>query len=58
MTNEQRVQAAREALRNVDDENVCDLLANLMHYCEAEGFDFDGALNNARVHYQAERRGE
>lgn len=58
MTNEQRADIAAEALRLVNDESVCDLLANLMHYCDQQGFDFDGALNNARVHFAAEQRGE
>jgi hypothetical protein len=34
---------------------VGDLLANLMHFCEREGVDFDGALSTARMHFEHER---
>jgi hypothetical protein len=43
---------------NDTDTVVCDLLANLMHYCDKEEIDFDEALRMAEVHYIAEVRGD
>lgn len=37
------------------DQELCDLLANLMHYAEAEGIDFADSLDTATMHYEAER---
>ena len=54
MNNKDRADIAAKALLLVDECNVRDLLANLMHYCEREQFDFDGALNIARVHFAVE----
>ena len=34
---------------------VTDLLANLMHYCDAEGIDFQRCLKSAGIHFEAER---
>jgi hypothetical protein len=56
MTNAQRVQAALIALQTVDENNVADLLANLMHYARAKRLDFDALMENARMHYDAERK--
>jgi len=36
------------------ETNVCDLLTDLMHYCDVYGVDFDGRLDMARVHYNEE----
>jgi len=58
MNNEQRAAIAAEALLLVDESLVCDLLANLMHYCDAHGFRFEGELETARMHYEAERSEE
>jgi hypothetical protein len=33
---------------------VTDLLADLMHFCEAKGFDFDELLESARGNYGEE----
>lgn len=33
---------------------VGDLLADLMHYCNRQGMDFDAAVEHARMHYEAE----
>ena len=33
---------------------IGDLLANLMHLCDAAGIDFDDRLRNGRRHYDAE----
>lgn len=39
----------------VDKEDaLCDLLADLMHWCDRNDDDFDKALNRARWHYDAE----
>jgi len=36
------------------EDAVCDLLGDLMHFCDREGFDFRHELNRARTHYEAE----
>jgi len=33
---------------------VCDLLCDLMHFCDREGFDFREELDRAQMHYEAE----
>jgi len=33
---------------------VCDLLCDLMHWCDRNGQDFGRALDRARFHYEAE----
>ena len=46
-------------MRQYDDPGlVRDCLADLMHYCEANGYDFDEELNSALSYYHAERNGE
>ena len=37
------------------DSNVVDLLADLMHYCARTAWNFDSALETARMHFEAER---
>jgi hypothetical protein len=37
-----------------DDTALVDLLCDLMHWCDRGGADFDGALQDARMHYEAE----
>ena len=38
------------------DSNVVDLLADLMHYCaRTANWNFDSALETARMHFEAER---
>lgn len=37
------------------DQELCDVLADMMHYAEAAGLDFAGALDTATMHYEAER---
>jgi hypothetical protein len=39
---------------NDDDGDITDLLADLMHFCEQKGFDFEKSLRMARTHYSAE----
>jgi hypothetical protein len=36
------------------EDALGDLLCDLMHFCDREGFDFDKKLDGARMHYQAE----
>lgn len=33
---------------------VVDFLANLLHFCEREGIDFDDAMQTATMHHHAE----
>jgi hypothetical protein len=43
------------ALTRVDhDDALCDLLVNLMHYCDRHGFGFQRELERATWHYEAE----
>jgi len=37
-----------------DDDALCDLLCDLMHWSDRNYFDFDAALFRARMHYDAE----
>ncbi len=56
--NEKRVSRARIAIApygNGDTrDDICDLLANLMHLCDCEGLDFDEIAESARMHFAAE----
>jgi hypothetical protein len=36
------------------DEALIDLLADLMHWTDGNGLDFQNALDHARVHHDAE----
>lgn len=38
--------------------DVCDTLANIMHYCAEEKIDFYYALQDAQMHFNAELNGE
>jgi hypothetical protein len=40
------------------EDALPDLLADLMHWCDRAGFDFDTALERGRDHYEAETMGE
>jgi hypothetical protein len=40
------------------EDALGDLLANLMHWCDRNNYDFDAALDRARAHYNAETTGE
>lgn len=60
-TSLQRAAWAEEALLAFRKESRCDhedslgdLLADLMHWASFTGFDFDLALDRARMHYDAE----
>lgn len=63
--NDDRAEWARQALEtfaattglNMDGETpeaIGDLLANIMHFCDRNGLDFDERLANARFHYDEE----
>ena len=51
--------AARVLLSYSDpfDEEVClvDFLADLQHYCKTNGYDFDHAVETARMHFESEK---
>lgn len=38
--------------------NVIDLLADLLHWCEMNGVDFEDTLRISRMHFAAERNEE
>ena len=47
--------------RTDNEDAVCDLLCNLMHFCDLHGDayrGFDEGLRRARAHYEAETSGE
>lgn len=59
--NDERAQWAGVALRAFRDETKCeadeapgDLIADLMHWCDRNGMDFEAVLTQAREHYRVE----
>lgn len=47
------------AQTNCDDDNTLgDLLCDLMHWANFQDFDFDAALDQARMHFDAETNEE
>ncbi len=58
--NEKHAARAREIVRVFNPEeteqetNLSDMLANLMHLCDAEGWNFDAQIEQGRFHYKAE----
>ena len=59
--NNDRAAWAAAALREfqrvtgTDDEDALgDLLCDLMHWCDRNGYDFDAAFSRARMHHEAE----
>jgi hypothetical protein len=58
--NEEQVTRAREIVRafnpqETDQEtNLSDILCNLMHFCDAEGWNFNAQIERGRFHYEAE----
>lgn len=63
--NEDRAEWAEQALATfmkrtgTDREDaLCDLLADLMHWADRNGGDFDSQLDRARMHYEAETTGD
>ncbi len=60
-TNEDRAEWARKALATFmfttgseREDAVCDLLADLMHYCRLNDIDFEDELRRGRVHFEEE----
>ena len=58
-TNRRMRRAAKVLLSYSDpfDEEVClvDFLADLQHYCKTNGYDFDHAVETARMHFEPEK---
>lgn len=56
--NNERADRAEHALDSlsdgVTDESITDLLTNLRHLCDREGYDFDALNNMAEIHYGTE----
>jgi len=50
----QALNAFQEAVATDDEDVVCDLLADMMHWCDLNGKDFDAELSRGRMHYEAE----
>ena len=58
MTNKQRATNAAAALAKnytEDREGLTDILADLMHYADRKGYNFEDALKAARCHHQTEK---
>jgi hypothetical protein len=49
------VLAFREQTGCDHEDALADLLCDLMHWADVQNFDFDMALDRARMHYEAER---
>jgi hypothetical protein len=62
MTDSTRALRAGKALTeygdDVNESNVIDFLADVIHWCEQEGEDFERCLRIARDHHWAETHGE
>jgi hypothetical protein len=61
MTNQDRVNKAATVIsvhddgeREPDETVLCDLLANLMHFARAKGYDFEDSMRIASDHFEAE----
>jgi hypothetical protein len=57
--NERRAEKVKGILseyypENGDEVDVVDLVADTMHFCKSNGFDFDRALEMAKGHFEAE----
>lgn len=52
--NAMRADRAAYALDAGRADEVCDLLTDLMHYCDVNSLDFDAELATARMHYSFE----
>lgn len=55
---EQAIEAFESATRADREDALCDLLADLMHWADRNGQDFDSQLDRARMHYAAETEPE
>lgn len=63
--NDERAEWAAASLRHFQcvtgadyDDALADLLADLMHWSDRNGSDFDATLSRARMNYEAETTGE
>jgi hypothetical protein len=52
------IHAFRKATGCDYEDSLGDLIADLMHWADAQNFDFEAALDRARHHYEAEQAGE
>jgi hypothetical protein len=52
------LRAFRKATGADEEEALGDLLSDLMHWSDRNNFDFEAALDRARMHYDAETIGE
>jgi len=41
-----------------EESNICDLLTDVMHYCDQNGMDFDDDLKTAKRNFEAEVEGD
>jgi len=48
---ETAVECFEDATGTDREDALCDLLCNLMHFADREGFDFNAELARARMHY-------
>jgi hypothetical protein len=55
---ETALRAFRRATGADAEEALGDLLSDLMHWSDRSNFDFEAALDRARMHYEAETAGE
>jgi hypothetical protein len=44
----------RQLMKQTDMERPADLIADIMHYCKAEGIEFDAELNVAELYVSEE----
>ncbi len=52
------VDAFIEEVRTDEQDVLCDLLCDLMHLADREGWNFESQLDRARFHYGAEQTEE
>jgi hypothetical protein len=52
------LRAFRKATGADEEEALGDLLCDLLHWSDRGNFDFEAALDRARMHYEAETTGE
>lgn len=57
--NHDRADRAEHALDSLSDgvttESITDLLTNLRHLCDREGYVFDAMNDMAEIHYESEK---
>ncbi|MBC7816369.1 MAG: hypothetical protein IAG10_05700 [Planctomycetaceae bacterium] len=55
---EAAIAAFRLATGTDEEDALCDLLADLMHWSDRNNYDFEAAFTRGRDHYEAETMGE